>query len=53
MDPGRHHDGKVDPYDGTNRPIAEECVGAGIPRSDIVLAFHPQRVRQFIEFEVG
>ena len=40
-------------YDGTDRPIAEECVAAGIPRSDIVLAFQPQRVRQFTEFAVG
>src|SRR5687767_9244187 len=47
-------DGKVwIQHDGTNRPIAEEFVAAGVPRSDIVLAFHPQRVRQFTEFAVG
>ena len=37
-------DGKVwVQYDGTNRPIAEEFLEAGIPREDIVLGFHRPR----------
>src|SRR5262245_19550615 len=32
-------------YDGTNRPVADELVAAGVPRSDIVLGFHPADVR--------
>src|SRR3954447_12883808 len=40
------HGGKVwIQYDGTSRPVAEELVAAGIPRDDIVLAFHPARLR--------
>src|SRR5690349_7204858 len=39
-------DGKVwIQYDGTNRPVAEELLAAGIPRDDIVLGFHPARLR--------
>ena len=40
-------------YDGTSRPVAEELVAAGIPREDIVLAFHPAFVRQHTGFAVG
>src|SRR5215208_2105201 len=40
-------------YDGTNRPIAEELVTAGIPQEDIVLAFHPPEVRPHTGFAVG
>jgi hypothetical protein len=32
-------------YDGTDRPVAEALVAAGIPKEDIVLAFHPERRR--------
>jgi hypothetical protein len=47
-------DGKVWlQYDGTNRPVADELIAAGIPCEDIVLAFHPQRLRQFTGFAVG
>src|SRR5437016_4887163 len=47
-------DGKVwVQYDGTNRPIAEEMVAAGIPREDIVLAFHPAELRHHTGFAVG
>src|SRR5438874_1759452 len=36
-------DGKVwVQYDGTNRPVAEALVAAGIPREQIVLGFHPE-----------
>jgi XisI protein len=40
-------------YDGTNRPVAEELVAAGVPREDIVLGFQPPRVRQYTDFAVG
>jgi hypothetical protein len=40
-------------YDGTTQPIAEELVAAGIPREDIVLGFHPARVRQYTGFAVN
>jgi XisI protein len=40
-------------YDGTNRPIAEALVAAGIPPEDIVLGFHPAKVRHLTGFAVG
>jgi hypothetical protein len=40
-------------YDGTNRPVADELIAAGIPQEDIVLAFHPKRVRPLTGFGVG
>jgi hypothetical protein len=40
-------------YNGTDAPIADELVQAGIPREDIVLAFHPPHLRQYTEFAVG
>ena len=40
-------------YDGTSRPVAEELVAAGVPRDDIVLAFHPADVRRLTDFAVG
>lgn len=40
-------------YDGTDRPIAEELLRAGVPRTDIVLGFHPPEVRRHTEFGVG
>lgn len=39
-------------YDGTNRPVAEELVEAGIPPEDIILGFHPPQVRQYTDFGV-
>jgi XisI protein len=48
------HDGKIwIEYDGTNRPIAEEMVEAGIPKEDIVLAFHPAEIRKHTGYGVG
>ncbi len=38
--------------DGTEYGIANELVAAGIPKLQIVLAFHPQDVRQYTEFAV-
>lgn len=44
-------DGKVwIQYDGTNRPVADALLEAGVPREDIVLAFHPPEVRQYTDF---
>jgi hypothetical protein len=40
-------------YDGTNRPVADELIAAGIPREDIVLGFHPKELRQLTGFGVG
>lgn len=39
--------------DGLEDGIASELVMAGIPKSDIVLAFHPPEVRQFTEFAIS
>jgi hypothetical protein len=47
-------DGKIwVQYDGTDRPVAEELMAAGVPREDIVLAFHPAHLRQHTGFAVG
>ncbi|HEY7330173.1 MAG TPA: XisI protein [Gemmataceae bacterium] len=40
-------------YDGTNRPVADELIAAGIPQEDIVLAFHPADVRPLTGFGIG
>ncbi|HEY7157016.1 MAG TPA: XisI protein [Gemmataceae bacterium] len=48
------HDGKVwIQHDGTSRPVAEELVASGIPREDIVLAFHPAELRPLTGYGVG
>lgn len=39
--------------DGTEYGIANELVSAGIPKSQIVLAFHPQDVRKYTEFAIN
>ena len=39
-------------YDGTDRPIADELLAAGIPPEDIVLAFHPAELRHLTGFAV-
>jgi hypothetical protein len=47
-------DGKVwIQHDGTNRPVAEELIAAGIPPEDIVLGFHPADLRPLTGFAVG
>jgi hypothetical protein len=47
-------DGKVwVHYDGTDRPVAEELVAAGIPREHIVLGFHPAHLRQHTGYAVS
>jgi XisI protein len=40
-------------YDGTNRPVTDELIAAGIPQKDIVLGFHPADVRPLTGFAVG
>ena len=40
-------------YDGTNRPVADALLEAGIPQADIVLGFHPEHLRQYTEFAVA
>ena len=46
-------DGKVwIQRDGTEEGIADELVAAGMPKENIVLAFHPPEVRQYSEYGV-
>ncbi len=40
-------------YDGTNRPVAEELLAAGVPKEDIILAFYPAQIRQYTDFGVA
>jgi XisI protein len=47
-------DGKVwVQFDGTDRPIADELVRAGIPKEDIVLAEQPPEVRAHAGWGIG
>jgi len=39
--------------DGTEDGITNELVNAGIPKNQIVLAFHPVNVRKHTEYAVG
>ena len=38
--------------DGTEDGIANEIVAKGIPKEQIVLAFHPPEIRQYTEYAV-
>ncbi|MCB1194418.1 MAG: XisI protein [Leptospiraceae bacterium] len=40
-------------HDGTSVGIANELIEKGIPKEDIVLAFHPVKKRQYTGFAVG
>jgi XisI protein len=40
-------------YDGTSTAIAEELLEMGVPREDIVLGFHPLKLRQYTDFAVS
>ncbi|MBF2015967.1 MAG: XisI protein [Rivularia sp. T60_A2020_040] len=40
-------------HDGTEDGVANELVQRGVPKQDIVLAFHSPFKRQFTEFAVG
>ena len=39
--------------DGTEEGVATEFLQAGVSRDDIVLAFHPQHLRQYTEFAIA
>ncbi|MEE3716232.1 XisI protein [Tumidithrix elongata RA019] len=48
------NDGKIwIHYDGTEVGIANELVRLGVPRSDIVLAFHEPLLRPYTDFAVS
>jgi hypothetical protein len=40
-------------HDGTEVGIANQLVEMGVPKQDIVLAFHEPSVRQFTDFSTG
>ncbi|ASC73066.1 XisI protein-like protein [Halomicronema hongdechloris C2206] len=40
-------------HDGTETGIANQLVDLGVPKQDIVLAFHEPEVRQFTDFGTG
>ncbi|MBD2255579.1 XisI protein [Nostoc parmelioides] len=40
-------------HDGTEIGVADELVKLGVPKEDIVLAFHEPLVRQYTGFAVG
>jgi hypothetical protein len=40
-------------HDGTEDAIADTLVAKGIPKQDIVLAYHAPNVRKYTEFAVG
>ena len=47
-------DGKIwIEHDGTEIGIADELVKLGVPKEDIVLAFHEPLLRQYTGFAVG
>jgi len=40
-------------YDGTEESITTELVEAGVPKEDIVLAFHPPEIRQHTGYAIA
>lgn len=47
-------DGKIwVQHDGTNRPVVDELEAAGVPKEDIVLAFHSPDRRKLTGYAVG
>jgi len=47
-------DGKIwVQHDGTEDAIADWLVAKGVPKQDIVLAYHAPHVRQYTEFALG
>lgn len=40
-------------YDGTDRPLAEELVEAGIPKDRIVLGYKSEHIRPYTGYAVG
>lgn len=50
----RLHDGKIwIETDDTEDGFATELLKAGVPNTDIVLAFHPPHLRQYTDFAVA
>jgi hypothetical protein len=50
----RLRDGKIwIETDGTEDGFATELLKAGVPNTDIVLAFHPPHLRQYTDFAVA
>jgi hypothetical protein len=39
-------------YDGMETGVANDLIAAGVPKEDIVLAFHSEYMRQFTEFAI-
>ena len=47
-------DGKIwVQHDGTDRPVVDELEAAGVPKEDIVLAFHSPERRKLTGYAVG
>jgi len=47
-------DGKIwVQHDGTDRPVVEALEAAGVPKEDIVLAWHPPYLRKLTGYAVG
>ena len=47
-------DGKIwVQHDSTEEAIADQLVARGVPKQEIVLAYHAPHVRQYTEFAVG
>ena len=47
-------DGKIwVQHDGTEDAIADQLVTLGVPKQDIVLAYHAPYVRQYTEYAIG
>jgi hypothetical protein len=47
-------DGKIwVQHDGTEEAIADQLVARGVPKQEIVLAYHSPLIRQYTEFAVG
>jgi len=40
-------------HDGTEIGIANQLVELGVPKDDIVLAFHEPEIREFTDFGTG
>ncbi len=47
-------DGKIwIQHDGTDWPVADQLLAAGVPCEDIVIGFHPAALRKHTEFALG
>ncbi|MEM9538269.1 MAG: XisI protein [Cyanobacteria bacterium P01_E01_bin.42] len=40
-------------HDGTEEAIANRLIERGVPKKDIVLAYHSPQMRQYTEFAIG